>query len=198
MEIQNLTRDSVIYTSNAWICFGDGKDNAALLIDTGCDPRILDYFHDRKRLTGKNPVGQIILTHNHYDHAHLVEEIKNKYNSTINAFSSYTKGVDRVLRDGDIIRCGRYHFEIISIPGHTSDSICIYCPEEEILFSGDTPVAIWGTGNSYEKAFVLGFEKLAKKKFHTIYPGHGEIINTDTSGLIRRSLSNLYNSRIIE
>ena len=198
MDIQNLTRHSTIYTSNAWFCSCEEDGICGLLIDSGCDPTIMNRLHEKKVKTGKNPLKKIILTHSHYDHARLVKEIKEEYHATVYASSPYTVEVDKVLADGDVITCGRYHFEIISIPGHTSDSICIYCPEEEILFSGDTPVMIWGADNTYEKAFVFGFEELGKKKIHAIYPGHGEIICNNVPGLIRQSLLNLRNSRIID
>jgi hypothetical protein len=62
----------------------------------------------------------------------------------------------------------------------------------------DTPVSIWGTENTYERAFVDGFEKLAQKRIHRIYPGHGEVITTGIPELIRHSLINLNGSKIIE
>jgi len=197
MEIFNLTEKSAVYTSNVWLCCCDGAAQGGVLIDTGCDPAILEYLREKKKERGTSPVSKIILTHNHYDHARLIKEIKEEFQAVVYASSPYTTGIDQILTDGDVISCGRYHFEIVSIPGHTSDSVCIYCPEEEILFSGDTPVMIWGTDNTYEKTFVHGFEELAKKKFHIIYPGHGEIIETGVVDLIRQSLTNIHNSRII-
>ena len=197
MDIRNLTKQSTIYTSNVWLCSCEETTEGGLLIDTGCDPAILEYLREKKKRTGRSPVSKIILTHNHYDHARLIKEIKVEFHAIVCASSPYTTGIDQILIDGNVITCGRYHFEIVSIPGHTSDSICIYCPEEEILFSGDTPMMIWGTDNTYERSFLHGFEELAKKKFHAIYPGHGEIVETGVPELIRQSLINLHNSRII-
>ncbi|NLL10791.1 MAG: MBL fold metallo-hydrolase, partial [Methanomicrobiales archaeon] len=118
MEIQNLTSQSTIYTSNAWFCSCEEDGISGILIDSGCDPAILKQLHEIKLKAGRNPVKKIILTHSHYDHARLVKEIKEEYHAAVYASSPYTAEVDKVLIDGDVITCGRYHFEIVSIPGH--------------------------------------------------------------------------------
>lgn len=198
MNVINLTKQSSIYTSNAWLCGCiHSPEDFGILIDTGCDPVILDYLRQMREKTGKNPVEKLILTHSHYDHAKLLGRIKEEFNPVVYAASSYLAGVDTVLSHGDVVKCGIYHFEIITIPGHTSDSVCIYCPEEEILFSGDTPLIIWGTENTYEKDFLQGFEELAQRKITSAYPGHGEIMSIEVSRMIRQSLINLKRSRIL-
>ena len=42
----------------------------------------------------------------------------------------------------------------IHTPGHTEDSICLYCKAEGVLFSGDMPLVINAVGGSYEDGFV--------------------------------------------
>lgn len=41
------------------------------------------------------------------------------------------------LRDNDTLQLGNYRGKVISTPGHTRGSICIYLESEKILFSGD-------------------------------------------------------------
>jgi len=198
MDITNLTEKSSIYTSNAWLCRCNNTGHTCrTLIDTGCDPVTLNILKDIETKTGENPVDQVILTHNHYDHMRTLEKIKENYNPTVYASSSYVKGVDQVVKDGSVLRCGELHLDILAIPGHSSDSICIYCPEEEILFSGDTPIFIWGTENTYEKAFLMGFEVLATRQIRVVYPGHGEMINHNVMSILRHSLENIRNSRLL-
>ena len=36
------------------------------------------------------------------------------------------------------MRVGQANFTVLSTPGHTPGSICLYCAEEAMLFSGDT------------------------------------------------------------
>jgi len=45
--------------------------------------------------------------------------------------------VDRFLSDGDSITIGDYEATVISTPGHTRGSICIFLKKEGILFAGD-------------------------------------------------------------
>jgi glyoxylase-like metal-dependent hydrolase (beta-lactamase superfamily II) len=44
---------------------------------------------------------------------------------------------DIALHDGETITTGRFTFRVIWTPGHSSGHICLYEPEQKILFSGD-------------------------------------------------------------
>lgn len=46
--------------------------------------------------------------------------------------------VDIVLNDGDKLELGGKIIEVIHTPGHTPGSICLYCPDDGLLFAGDT------------------------------------------------------------
>ncbi|MBU0994470.1 MAG: MBL fold metallo-hydrolase [Proteobacteria bacterium] len=45
--------------------------------------------------------------------------------------------VDLLLNDGDKIRLGNYDATVLSTPGHTRGSVCIYLETEKILLAGD-------------------------------------------------------------
>lgn len=70
------------------------------------------------------------------------------------------------------------HWDLITTPGHTPDSICLYNSEEGILVSGDTILNMRGSGelNNFctdcEK-IKESFQKLLTLKIKTVYPGHG-------------------------
>jgi glyoxylase-like metal-dependent hydrolase (beta-lactamase superfamily II) len=46
--------------------------------------------------------------------------------------------IDKALSNGDHIRIGDLKFEVIHTAGHTEGSLCLYEPEKQWLFSGDT------------------------------------------------------------
>ena len=45
--------------------------------------------------------------------------------------------VDETVDDGDIIGAGSRDLRVIYTPGHTIDHICLYDPEERLMFTGD-------------------------------------------------------------
>ncbi len=44
----------------------------------------------------------------------------------------------RCLDDGDEVRFGTHRLQVLSVPGHTPGGLCFYCPEEKVLFTGDS------------------------------------------------------------
>lgn len=198
MDIRNLTSGSEIYTANAYLCTpGDGH-SCSLLIDTGCDNRIITTLIGIGYEKGGLPVRDIFLTHAHYDHSRMIREIKSAWPEVKTyAFSAYIGGIDQVLTGGEEIQSCGTSVEIIHVPGHTTDSVCIYLPKTGILFTGDSPIVIWGTDATYEQAFFRAFERLASLKVSAIYPGHGEPLLQDCNRLLDQSLRNLKQSRII-
>jgi glyoxylase-like metal-dependent hydrolase (beta-lactamase superfamily II) len=53
--------------------------------------------------------------------------------------------ISKYVQDGDKIDLGERSVEVISTPGHTPDSICLYDASNRLLFTGDTyyPATIW-------------------------------------------------------
>ncbi|MDD5417878.1 MAG: MBL fold metallo-hydrolase [Candidatus Nanoarchaeia archaeon] len=139
----------------------------------------------------------LILTHCHFDHVVHANEIKKKNNCRIymslkcsehlknldNAtfhsfFTEHAEPVfaDKIIKEGDIIKTGRYSLRVIETPGHTDCSICLYDDTKKILFSGDTMFrrttgrTDLPTGNP--EKMLKSLEKLKKLEVKKLYPGH--------------------------
>lgn len=152
------------------------------------------------------PVTHILLTHAHFDHIGALEDLRSAYpeaklyisekeeystehlidviHRVLGRYADCThfikRGVkeikpDILLKDGDQF----LNFKVISTPGHTAGSICLYSKEDKILFSGDTLFAYtYGRcdidGN--EEDMKLSLKKLMALDDNTIiYPGHEEV-----------------------
>jgi len=142
MKILNLTSKSKIYTSNVYLITGNHNaiDDVNTLIDVGRDPSMINMLNNASTGVGKKRVEQVVLTHSHYDHTSLLPEISEIFKPEVYAFSRFIKGVDHLVNDGDMLRLGDRTFEIIYTPGHSNDSICLYCEEDGALFlrNGET------------------------------------------------------------
>ena len=135
-------------------CYVTGEKNEAIIIDPGASAEkilgVLEYNNIK--------VKYIVLTHCHFDHILAVNEIKEKTgakivaskkecenlkNPDINMTGMYSRKPlsivpDVLVSDDDKITSGSYEYTVIETPGHTSGGICLYCKEENNLFSGDT------------------------------------------------------------
>ncbi len=175
MKILNLIESSKIYTSNVYLVLGtwNAIEDVNTLVDVGRDPMLLEKINTAPTGVGKQKVSQVVLTHSHYDHTSLLPEIKAVFKPFVKAFSPFIEGVDHLLKDGELIKIGDRTFEVLHTPGHSSDSICLVCEEEGILFTGDSPIMSPAGDSTYEDGFLKALEKISSKDIRGIYPGHG-------------------------
>lgn len=191
MKICNLTRDNGTYTSNVYLITGtwNAIPDVNTLIDVGRDSAMLNYLRIASTGVGKKRVARVILTHSHYDHASLMHEVKKEFDSEICAYSRSLEGLDKHLRDGERLLCGDREFEVMHVPLHSEDSICLYNHEDHVLFAGDTPLVIRGADHSVPADFITFMERLAFLQPESIYFGHGEPILKNALKTIEHSLN---------
>lgn len=134
----------------------------------------------------------LVLTHCHFDHIQHIPDCEiaasqktAKHLSELDivtiAFKSPRKlepiKVTRILKEGDIIKTGKYEFKVIETPGHTDGSISLYDENHGILFSGDTlfhddiPGRV-DLPSADPIAMADSLEKLKKLKINILLPGH--------------------------
>lgn len=176
MNIINLTKNSIVYTSNVYYVLGNWNsiNDTNTLIDVGKDPQIFDKLEKINSGLGKNKIDQIILTHSHSDHIGMLQELINQYHpKKIFALNKNIVGVTHILIDGLLIKIGDNYGEVFHITAHSYDSICIYCEESEILFAGDTffPIEFENDLLKAQNAFVIS--RLQRKKVSMVFYGHG-------------------------
>ena len=196
MKIVPLRHNAATYSCNSYLILGDWNriEDVNTIIDPGTDNFILDEIERLPTGLGKIPVAQVILTHNHFDHAGAVKAIKARYNARVLAFSE-GDDIDELLRDGQFVKAGDDILEVLHTPGHSSDSICLYAPSEKALFSGDTQVRVRWPGEVYTHAYVEALFKLACRDIQKVYPGHDEPITNDCQEMILQTLRNVQNNK---
>ncbi len=185
-----LEHSGLIYTSEAYLVLGRASrvEDVNTLVDVGQDPAILASIERAPTGVGKWPVEQVVLTHNHSDHCALLPRVREAFHPKVFAFSPNVEGVDCMLRDGDTIKMGDQHFEVIHTPGHSSDSICLYNQAEGVLFAGDTPLLIRSSAETHEAGFLAALAKLCARDVRRIYFGHGAPLTEYCNEKLRESL----------
>ncbi len=185
-----------LFDSNIFIIT---DQNGLLMVDTGTG-----MFHEdlKKQLKsdGLNikEVSRVILTHVHIDHsgglAKIVEESSPEVMVFYKEADSVEKGNGIVLADffgipftpmrvhvrlkeSDIIKVGDLTLKVLNTPGHTAGSICLYEPEKEMLFSGDTVFTDGGFGRvdfptGDPRQLVSSLKRLSELNVKYLFPGH--------------------------
>jgi glyoxylase-like metal-dependent hydrolase (beta-lactamase superfamily II) len=92
---------------------------------------------------------------------------------------------------GDVLDYGLYHLRVCSCPGHTPDLLCLYEPDQHILFSSDhvlgdiTPnITHWPGVPDSLGLYLHSLEETLRLDVRLCVPGHRSIF-TDVHGRIR-------------
>lgn len=144
-------------------CYIIENDNECIIIDPGAEAIKIEGLIDKK-LIG------IIITHYHYDHIGASGYFKEKYNVPVYSYDNLEEGKNII---------GKFVFEVIYTPGHTSDSIIIYFKKQNIMFVGDFifyhTIGRTDLPTGDYKQMKKSIEKIKKYDNIDIYPGHGNI-----------------------
>lgn len=112
--------------------------SAAVVIDPGpADPahlgRVLDDLASHEQRAAL-----VLLTHGHPDHAEGAGELARRAGCQVRAVDPAHRSGSDGLSGGERLRVGGLEIEVVSTPGHTSDSVCLVLRDEPALLTGDT------------------------------------------------------------
>ncbi len=206
------------HITNCYIVYDD-TSKEAIVIDPGYDFESIKLSIEFLKVNVK----YICITHAHGDHIGALEKLQNYTKAKIaissedycilsdmdkncsNIVNVELQHIDEdniiIVKDKDILEVGDLKFEIISTPGHTKGSICIYVINSSILFTGDTMFSdCYGRCDLYSGNFedMVGSIKKLFDRFKNvqIYPGHGEICSIENSKKYIRMLMGIKNIQI--
>ena len=158
--------------SNCYV-LGSQEHSDAIIIDPGImDRYILDSIE-----TNDFYLRAILITHDHIGHVRGLRTLQRIYKTEVYAINRQVMDSKTIpVKDGDKIDLGPFNVEVISIPGHSSDS-AVYLIHD-LLFTGDvlTSGLVGNTDSAYGEATQMG--KLRSRLLslpgdYTVLPGHG-------------------------
>jgi len=130
------------------------KTGEALVIDPGADvTQLLEFLSARHlRLTS------ILVTHAHLDHIGAAAELKLATGAAVllhardlDLYSNLEwqarwmgvptperAAIDSDLSEAEVVQTAGLKLQVLETPGHTPGSVCLWMPDQELLFAGDT------------------------------------------------------------
>lgn len=179
--------------ANAYIIYMDGREDC-VLVDPGDEaPRL-------QRAVGGRKLSAILLTHAHFDHIMAAQPL-----SAATGAPVYIAAADaHMLNDpalnglaslmyveempappiaaqayGETLSAAGMDFEVLSTPGHTKGSVCLYLRGEGLLFSGDTLFRAGFGRMDLPGGSPMDMRRSLRQLFELppevkVYPGHGE------------------------
>lgn len=183
-----------------------------LLIDTGLSSDF-QYLEAQLGALGlaAADIHMIVLTHEHVDHVGGVPffpsgtvvaahgraankiALQDEFVLMSKAFGNRAEDfhIDIHLHHGTFIDVGGYVLHTLHTPGHCSGAICLYEPELQVLFTGDTIFAggtlggIFPSGNISD--YIGTLKQLSCMRIREMYPGHGRT-SADAAGDFERAI----------
>ncbi len=146
-------------SDNYGVLLHDPASGATAAVDAGDGDAYLAALEEKGwKLT------ELWITHHHWDHVQGLEQIKKATGCTVIGPVENSKaiaGLDVWLGDGDTFRFAGRKVQVIATPGHTTDMINYYLPEEKLVFTGDTLFTL-GCGRIFEGTPQMMWESLSK------------------------------------
>ena len=165
---------------NVWIV---GDDEEVIVIDPGRDTAgVLDVVGDREVLA-------VICTHGHADHIAAAMELAERDEAPVALHpkdrnlwrEAYpADDADIEMEDGGIFEVGDVRLEVIHAPGHSGGSVCLYCEDLGVVFTGhvvaaEGPVAHDGEFPDFASQLTaIGEHLLTLPSDTRVLPGHGQ------------------------
>jgi glyoxylase-like metal-dependent hydrolase (beta-lactamase superfamily II) len=152
---------------------GGNHQNAAVIVDPGSVENITLETMENNNFDLK----AVLITHDHLNHVRGLRTLMRIYETEVFAVNqNIMDHKAKMVKDGNKITIDGFSIEVISIPGHSSDSVVYKI--DNLLFTGDVLTAglVGSTASAYGAATQM--DKLRSRLIslpgdYIVLPGHG-------------------------
>lgn len=145
---------------NFGILLRDPVSGVTALVDAPEEGPILRAIEE----TGWQAPSLLLITHHHGDHVEANLALKQRFGLSIIGPAKEAEkipGIDRAMREGDIVHVGKAEASVVETPGHTAGHISYYFRDAGIAFTADTLFAL-GCGRVFECSPAVMYQSLKK------------------------------------
>ena len=158
--------------SNSYVLGADDIPKAIIIDPGSMDRQVLEHIESNDL-----SLEAVLITHGHVGHVHGLRTLRRIYQAEIFAINRVVLDMKTTrVKDGDRIDLGPFTVEVISIPGHSADSVVYQIGS--LLFTGDalTTGLVGTTDSAYgakTQMNALRSRLLSLPGDYTVLPGHG-------------------------
>lgn len=167
-------------------------DNNVWIVGDDREVIVVDAAHDADAIAaavGDRRVVAVLCTHAHDDHINQAPALADRFSAPILLnpaeqqlwdMTHPDRKPDRALTDGEVLTVGGVDLRVLTTPGHSPGSTCLYAPSLGTLISGDTlfnggPGATGRSYSSFDTIIDSIRERLLTLPPETVVrTGHGD------------------------
>lgn len=141
---QNNPSGMTLSGTNTYVLAAPGAQTA-VIVDPGFHDGAAEHADAVAQVVGNRSVDLILVTHHHFDHTGAVETFHERFGAPVRAFDEHWCRQAHVLVAPEVISAAGLHIQVVATPGHTSDSVSFYLPDDNAaphpggtVLTGDT------------------------------------------------------------
>jgi glyoxylase-like metal-dependent hydrolase (beta-lactamase superfamily II) len=175
--------------TNTWLIAEPGSA-AAIVVDPGPDDEAhlqrICAIADARGLR----IADIVLTHRHFDHSAGAPRLAELAGAPVRAVDPGHRLGSEGLPPGAVLEAGGCELRVVATPGHTSDSVSLHLPADDVVLTGDTVlgrgtavIAEDGSLGDYLDSLTRLRALAAATGLRSLLPGHGPLL-ADPAGVL--------------
>ncbi|MGI8678923.1 MAG: MBL fold metallo-hydrolase [Jatrophihabitans sp.] len=157
--------------TNTWLL---GSSDGVVVVDPG---QASPAGHLDRLLAAAPSIALVLVTHRHRDHCELAGALHSRTGAVVRAVDPAQCHGGPALHDGEVLSAAGLRLEVLTTPGHTSDSTSFVVDDDAAVLTGDT---ILGRGTTVVAhpdgnlaAYLASLSRLRSLGAVLVLPGHG-------------------------
>ena len=165
----------------------------AVIVDPGYADGAAEHADAVDEALDRRSVELILITHHHLDHTGAVETFRTRFEAPVRALQNEWSEGAAALVGNEVIRAAGTQIRVVSTPGHTSDSVSFFLPDDNAtphpggtVLTGDTILGEGTTMLDYPDGtlddYLRSMERLASLEGAgrqvAVLPAHGPTLDS--------------------